>query len=124
MQRRHTDLAPNLALRGVPELQDCLRRYGAVSPESAPYVVIGVVRTPAGLVGGLLAFADNEIHAHVLKRELGRHGEPRFGGVGVKRTARHAEGASFDVIGWRERVSRLPQHARAGGDLAELSELA
>ena len=79
------------------------------------------MQTRSGWVGGLLAFADTEFSAHLLRRELARHAEPRFGGVGIKRTNAHPGGASFDVAQWRQRVEELPQAVRDGGDLAGLT---
>jgi hypothetical protein len=44
-----------------------------------------------------------------------------YGGVGVKRTAWHPAGATFDVSAWQRRVCELPPAARTGSNGVVLS---
>lgn len=104
----------------VPDLAAALRRYEAQEPQTAPFVVVGVIRAePIGMAGGVLAWASNEFHAHLLKRYFARLAVPQYG-VGVLRTPAHPAGATFDIAEWRARMDALPADCR-DGDVALLA---
>jgi hypothetical protein len=106
----------------LPEaIRAVLSRYGRREVVTPRYVIIGVIRCGGGLFGGILAFAGNEMDAHRIKRALRAQAVPEYGGVGVKRTAWHPDGATFDVSAWQERVRELPATARTGSNAAVLS---
>jgi len=106
---------PARVLSRVPALKTALIRYGSADPAEAPFVVVGVIRAASiGTVGGVLAWAANEFHAHLLKRSFAEFARPEYG-VGILRTASHPRGSTFDVAEWQARVRQLPAACRDGG---------
>jgi hypothetical protein len=59
----------------IPELRDMINKYGC-SIATPQYVIIGQYHSSAmkGYVRGLIACADNEFYAHILRREIDKSG--------------------------------------------------
>jgi hypothetical protein len=64
-------MTAKFALQDVPEIREDLTKYSVSLDDNPPYVLIGVLNSPSiGKVIGILAFADNEFHAYLLRQKL------------------------------------------------------
>jgi len=59
----------------IPELKNLLSKYGVALSASPAYVLVGQYNSKEiGTVMGILAAANNEFHAHLLRREIRKSG--------------------------------------------------
>lgn len=82
--------------------KNILDRYASTDSQS-PYVIIGIFYPKKGHIGGLLCFADNEMFAYILKRELSKSGK----NISVQKTKYHPDGPTFDLNIWMNNLALL-----------------
>lgn len=59
----------------IPELRETIVQYGCKLSEKPPYVLLGQYNSKAkGPTLGILCAANNEFHAHLLRREICKSG--------------------------------------------------
>lgn len=76
--------------------------YGVSLRTRPPYVVVGWYDPPVGeRRRGVLALTSNELHAHIIRREVRRHGHAT-----VERTEFHPGGATFHIRQYFEGLRR------------------
>ena len=100
----------------LPEFHALILRYGVPFDERPPYVIVGTIRTQRfDRVTGLFCALGNELHAHLVARELGRAGTVR-----ILRTEYHPE-PSFSLKAYFEslRAALERQEERRGKPLPE-----
>lgn len=87
--------------RIIPELDSVIRRYGVRLNENPAYVVAGVYRSPSlGPVMGVLAAANNEFHAYLIRREINERGR-----ASVERTEYCPSGVpTFSLAAYRKKM--------------------
>lgn len=78
----------------VPELAEAIEKYGVFEGPLPPYVLIGTVEFPNSKYGrtGVMAFANNEFHANLLKKIFNKYGH-----VGIEKTKSHPDGETFSL---------------------------
>jgi hypothetical protein len=88
---------PNLSR--IPDLEDILQKYGTTLKNNPQFVLVGEYRGVNGKYGGILAAANNEFHAYILKREINKSGNCR-----IERSEYHPDGATFSIELYRRRI--------------------
>ena len=59
----------------IPELRSFIAKYGCRLSDNPAFVILGQYNSKEiGPVMGVLAAANNEFHAHILRREVRKHG--------------------------------------------------
>lgn len=59
----------------IPELRETIMRYGCRLSEKPQFVIVGQYNSrEIGPIMGILAAANNEFHAHILRREFRKNG--------------------------------------------------
>jgi len=83
----------------IPEIRPFIERYGCRLSDNPPFVLLGQYNSKEiGLVMGVLAAANNEFHAHILRRELRKAGT-----VDIERTEYHPDSATFSISQYKEK---------------------
>lgn len=59
----------------IPEVKEFITKYGCTLSDKPPFVLVGQYNSKEiGLVMGILAAANNEFYAHILRKELRKNG--------------------------------------------------
>lgn len=82
-----------VSLIDLPDVAELVERYGVFDGPLPKFVLVGTLELKPGKhLTGVLCFADNEFHAHLLAKKMGQHGS-----VQIERTKSHPDGATFSV---------------------------
>jgi len=83
----------------APEIKPWVEKYGCSLNDEPPFVLLGHYNSKAlGPVMGILAAANNEFHAHIIRRELNNNGN-----VEVMRTEFH-KNPNFSIKEYRAKI--------------------
>lgn len=87
----------------IPELQEVIVRYGCRLSDKPGYVLLGQFNSAKlGPTMGILAAANNEFHAHILRREI------RKGGYcDIEKTEYHPGRSTFSIAGYMKKMRAL-----------------
>src|SRR3972149_2111530 len=79
---------------GINNIDIKIKKYGREDKDKPPYVIVGLIKLPnkRGWQGGVLAFSNNEVYAHILRKELSVYGD-----VSVERTYYHPQGETYSI---------------------------
>lgn len=84
----------------IPEVRKFILQYGCRLSDNPPYVLLGQYNSKAiGPVMGILAAADNEFHAHILRREFRKNGH-----CDIERTEYHSGDATFSIETYKRKM--------------------
>jgi len=102
----------------IPELKEVITKYGCgLGRGGPPYVVVGQYFSKAsGPIGGILAAAQNEFHAHVIMREVNKNGS-----AVVHRTEHHPN-PTFSIAEFKTRIREKMEAQKLADEQAELAE--
>lgn len=91
----------------APELKELASKYGCKLDNKPQYVLVGNYYSPSlgDTVYGVIAAANNELHAHILKREIHKRGK-----VEIHRTEYHPSGAKFKLSTYLKKIKEIIAH--------------
>jgi hypothetical protein len=85
----------------VPELVNTINKYGVFEGELPPYILVGSIIGPKNkYISGILCFAGNEFHAHLIAKQI-----KKFGMVEVRKTS------GIDFLNSFEEILKELKHA-------------
>lgn len=83
----------------APEIKPWVEKYGCSLNDEPQFILLGhYTSTVLGPVMGILAAAQNEFHAHILRREFNRNGK-----VEVMRSEFHSD-PNFSIVEYRAKI--------------------
>lgn len=102
----------------IPELKEAITKYGCGLGRGGPqYVVVGQYFSKAsGPIGGILAAAQNEIHAHLILREVNKNGS-----AVVHRTEHHSN-PTFSIAEFKKQLKAKMEAQKLADEQAEVAE--
>jgi hypothetical protein len=84
----------------IPEVRSFITKYGCRLRDNPPYVLLGQYNSKAiGPVMGILAAADNEFHAYLLRREFRKNGH-----CNIERTEYHSGKPTFSIETYKRKM--------------------
>jgi len=84
----------------IPEVRNFITKYGCRLKDNPPYVLLGQYNSKAiGPVMGILAAADNEFHAYLLRREFRKNGH-----CTIERTEYHPGEPTFSIETYKRKM--------------------
>lgn len=97
----------------IPEVRDTIEKYGCHLWAHPPYIIQGKYTSKStGSYGGMLAAADNELHAHIIRTALERTDARGSACVFVERTEYHSSGATFSIDDYRKKLRAIADAKR------------
>lgn len=102
----------------IPELKEVITKYGCGLSRGEPlYVVVGQYFSKAsGPIGGILAAAQNEIHARIILREVNKNGKAE-----VHRTEHHPN-PTFSIAEFKKQFREKMEAQKLADEQAEVAE--
>ncbi|MCK9567596.1 hypothetical protein M0R72_01440 [Candidatus Pacearchaeota archaeon] len=102
----------------IPELKEVITQYGCgLGRGGPPYVVVGQYFSKAsGPIGGILAAAQNEIHARIILREVNKNGS-----AVVHRTEHHSN-PTFSIAEFKKQLKAKMEAQKLADEQAEVAE--
>jgi hypothetical protein len=97
---------PSNTKKIIMDIKTCLLQYGCQPNTHPHYTIIGRYRNKTSLQMGILACANNEFYAHILKREINKFGE-----CSIERTEYHPDGATFSLKLYAQELKALKNNA-------------
>lgn len=84
----------------IPETREAVQKYGCRLRDNPPFVLVGQYNSAelGHPMMGILAAAENEFHAHLLRREF-----RKAGFCDIKKTEHHPDG-DFSIEAYKEEV--------------------
>jgi hypothetical protein len=87
----------------IPELNEVIQKYGSALGDKPKYVLVGNFFSKSiGPVMGIIAASHNEMHAHILKREINKNGE-----VTVEKSEYHPDGQTFSISDYYKKIQDM-----------------
>ena len=87
----------------IPELVELIDKFGITLGEQPHFVIVGKYKSKAiGSVMGIIAAANNEFHAHLLKREISKNGV-----VTIERSEYHPDGCTFSIQAYYKKIREM-----------------
>ena len=91
----------------IPELTGVIDKYGCKFSDKPGYVLVGQFNSKTrGPLMGILCVADNEFHAHLLRREINKCGD-----CDVERTEYHSA-PTFSIREYKQKVAEAKAKAQ------------
>lgn len=92
----------------IPELREVIMRYGCRLSENPPFVLVGQYNSKEiGPIMGILAAANNEFHAFLLRREFRKNGN-----CDIEKTEYHSGKATFSIEMYKRKfLERMERQA-------------
>ena len=100
-EKRLWELARRFQLTHIPEVAETWEKYGVELFERPQYVLLGVINSRfAGRLMGIVGFANNPVHAHIMRNRL-----RGVGAVTVVRTEFHpGPGKKFQLLQYLDKM--------------------